>query len=99
MSPKVVTSCMVVLWVLQLPIVIFLPKYSNCWYYAVKNKLRYGGKIFSLESKRWAGHHFMWLSPEHELWEYTYPDMPENTPWYKLLIYKGKIRKIPGRDG
>lgn len=99
MSSYTVTRLMIVLWCLQLPVVIFLPGYSNCWYFAVKNKLMYGGDIISIPSRFWAGNHFMWLDNNHKLWEYVYPKMPKNTPWYKLLIYKGKPRQIKASQG
>ena len=95
MSRDNVTKLMIVLWVILWPIIVLIPNRSNCWYYAIKHKLIHGGTIYAIPSKRWNGHHFICLDKQFQAWEYTYPDMPKNTPWYKLIAYKGIEQKIP----
>ena len=89
-----VTASMIVLWTLLAPITaLTYPKRCNCFYYAVIMWLFNRGEIIAIPSKMWAGHHFMILVDNTELWEYTLENMQKNTPWYKLLLYKGIVRK------
>lgn len=45
-------------------------------------------------SKRWAGYHVIWVSPEGEAFEYTIPRMRRDTPWWKMLFYDGSVRRF-----
>ena len=89
---------MIFLWILLLPIIPFI-NYSNCWYYAMWHKIRHNAKIIPMPSKRWSGHHWIWIDSESQAWEYTLTKMPKFTPWYKLVLYKGVVRKFRGRYG
>ena len=45
-------------------------------------------------SKRWSGHHFIWIDKNGTPWEYTKTNMPRFVPWYKLVIYSGTVRRV-----
>lgn len=89
----IVTSWMIFLWTLLLPVAPFI-KQSNCWYHVTKNRILWGGKITVIKSKRWSGHHFVWTDRGGETWEYTVKKMPRFTPWWKLVLYSGVERKV-----
>lgn len=92
------TSWMVFLWFILLPVIYFLPQ-SNCWYYSVKRYILEGfkGKIIPVASKRWRGYHVVYQDRDGQLWEYTLTKMPRHMPWWKLIIYRGTERKYRGK--
>lgn len=59
----------------------------------MKLRILDGGEIFALPSTRWAGHHFIHVNQDR-VSEYIMPNMPHNTPWYKLLFYKGSVNEV-----
>lgn len=87
------TSMMIFLWSFTWFIPIFT-KYSNCWYWAVWQRITKGGQIIPLASKRWGGHHWIWQDKDGVKWEYTRKDLPEYSFWYQLYVYKGYARKF-----
>jgi hypothetical protein len=72
----------------------FLTRKNNCYFWTLEQLIRHGGQAKWYPSKRWAGYHVIWISPEGEEWEYTVPRMARNTPWWKLLYYDGTVRKF-----
>jgi len=93
MKRKLVTAWMIFIWIIIAPVIAFT-SYSNCWYYALMQKIKYGGNMVPISSKRWSGHHWIWIDEDMQPWEYTLTKMPKFTPWYKLIVYKGVVRKF-----
>ena len=95
---KLVTTWMILLWVLLLPIIAFIPQ-SNCWYYAGKRWFLGGfrGKIVPVASRRWRGYHCVYEDEHGQLWEFTLHRMPKFVPWWKLILYRGIERKYRGK--
>ncbi len=89
-----------IIWILLLPLVPFIEAetgYYNCWYYCMYRRLRYGGKIHWLRSKRYNGFHWVYETNKGDKWEFTLKKMPRFTPWYFLLFYKGEERRFRGK--
>lgn len=90
---------LITIWMIFLWCLIFLvpcaTAYSNCWYWSVWQRITRGGQIKPVASKRWSGHHWIWIDPQGTAWEYTTRRrLPAFTPWYKLIVYQGHTRKF-----
>ena len=92
------TIPIIIIWIIiYLPIKIFTKK-SNCFYYALEQRILYGGKIKMVKSKRHAGHHFYYENKNKETFEYTVPNLSKSVSPFKLIIYSGTIRKFRKRN-
>jgi hypothetical protein len=67
--------------------------WSNCLIWAIKQKVKHGGRIKWYKSKFWKGFHTTWVDKEGVEWEYTTAKI-KRPWWYIPIFYKGVIRKI-----
>ena len=85
-------------WILiYLPVRILTNK-SNCFYYALEQRILNGGKIKMIKSKRHGGHHFYHETKNGETFEYTIPNLSKVVSPLKLIIYSGVVRKFRKRN-
>ncbi len=68
--------------------------YSNCLLWALKIKLRWGGKILWIKSKTWIGFHNRWVNQDGIVWEYTIENQKKQPWWYVPILYKGVVKKV-----
>ena len=96
---KLVTVWAIIVGAVAYPIVLLMPNYSNCWYYSLQRFVFEGfcGRVVPIESRRWRGYHCIYVDHDGVPWEYTYEKMPRYLPWYKMLVYKGVVRKYRGK--
>lgn len=78
------------------PLRLFI-KQNNCYFWTLEQLITRGGSVEWYDAKRWAGHHVIWIAPDGTPWEYTPPKIYKNTPWYKMLFYKGIVRQYRGK--
>lgn len=94
MKKYIITGWMIFLWIIIWP-VPFLTKYSNCWYWSLWKKITCGGRMISIPSKRWSGHHWVWEDHDGNQWEYTTKrKLPKFSPWWTLVVYEGYSRRF-----
>jgi len=90
-----ITFMQYVIWITLIPLApIIKIKYYNCWYYCYYRLIIRGGNVHRFRSKRYNGFHWVYEDNNNQLWEYTIPNMPKFTPWWKLLFYKGVERRF-----
>ena len=87
------TFFLMVIFFWSWPVSLFTKK-NNCYFWTLENLITKGGKAVWYPSKRWAGYHVIWVSPEGEAFEYTIPRMRRDTPWWKMLFYDGSVRRF-----
>lgn len=75
------------------PLRLFTDK-NNCYFWTLERLISEGGRARWYNSKRWFGHHVIWIDRDGQGWEYTVPRMSKGTPWYKMLFYNGTVRKF-----
>ena len=97
MKHKLINLWMIFLWCFTFFIPIFT-KYSNCWYWSLWQFAFKGGRIIGIPSKRWGGHHWVWEDKDGVQWEYTLKGLPRYSPWWKMIVYKGFVRKFRTRS-
>lgn len=96
---RLITVWAIIVGAIMYPVILFIPNYSNCWYYSLQRFVFEGfqGKVIPVASRRWRGYHCVYQDGDGELWEYTMEHMPRNLPWYRMLVYRGVVRKYRGK--
>ena len=87
------TVFLMVIFFWSWPVRLFTKK-NNCYFWTLEKLITEGGKAVWYPSRRWAGYHVIWVSPEGEAYEYTIPRMRRDTPWWKMLFYDGSVRRF-----
>ena len=87
------TSILMAIFFWTWPVRLFTKK-NNCYFWTLERLIVRGGRARWYNSKRWFGHHVIWIDKAGQGWEYTVPRMAKNTPWYKMLFYTGTVRKF-----
>lgn len=75
------------------PVRLFTKK-NNCYFWTLEQIITRGGSAEWYPSKRWKGYHVVWISPDGQKLEYTIPRLARGTPWYKMLFYRGTVRRF-----
>jgi len=96
MKRWVISFCLIVIFIWVWPIRLFTNK-NNCYYWTLEQIILKGGRAEWYDAVRWAGHHIIWIAPDGTPWEYTPPKVYKNTPWYKLFLYNGEVRRYRGK--
>ena len=69
--------------------------YTNCLFWALWQKFKYGGKINYHRSGTWKGFHVSWTNANGEIWEYTAPTQNKRDWWYLPILFRGVVRRRP----
>lgn len=96
MKGWIVSGLLIVVFVWMWPIRLFTNK-SNCYFWTLEQLIFRGGRAEWHPSRRWIGLHVVWIATDGTPWEYTLANLNRNTPWYKLLIYNGIVRRYRGK--
>lgn len=91
------TSWLVFTWlVMWIPVRCFT-KLNCCFWYACEQRVKHGGYIRAVPSKRGLWYHFIWVDNEGVAWEFTNSAFDrKDGPNINILltsIYYGKVRK------
>jgi len=87
------TGILMLIFFWSWPIRLFTNK-NNCYFWTLERLITEGGSIRWYESRRWRGYHVTWIDRNDQEWEYTFPRMARDTPWYSMLFYDGQVRKF-----
>jgi hypothetical protein len=67
--------------------------YSNCYVWAIKQRIQHGGKINIRRTITWIGPHTTWTSNKGIEYEFTYV-FPRKAIIRNVIWYKGCIKRI-----
>ena len=77
------------------PLRLFTKK-NNCYHWTLEQLITKGGSTEWYPSRRWAGHHVVWIDKNNVAWEYT-RKMKRHNPWYTMIFYEGHVRRFRGK--
>lgn len=66
---------------------------SNCYIWAIQQRLTRGGKLNLRRTVMWRGPHMTWTDNDGVEWEFTFIFARPRPWWYIPFYYKGVVKK------
>jgi len=92
MKRKIITLFVMVVFFWSWPYRFFTKK-NNCYFWTLEQLIKHGGSVKWTDASNWAGYHAIWIRPDGQLREYVPIDSEKYKPWYRMLFFKGVVRK------